>query len=327
MKKMAIIGAGLSGLSIAHLLKDHAQITVFEKARGVSGRMSTRRAEPYFFDHGAQYFTARTQAFQDFIQPLIEQGIIQRWSPRYVKLDGSQIIARANWIDEEPRYVGVPEMNQVAKYFAAGKHILLNTKIRSLAHNGKWQLTDEQGQQYHDFDWVISAIPSPQALELLPQSFKYYSDIQAIKMRACFAVMLGFKQKIQLDFEAAHVINSDLSWIAVNSHKPRRADYFTLVLHSSENFAEAHIDTDREKIMQHLMAEASRIVGQDVSMAEYKNIHGWLYANNYQRESYLPLIDQDHQLAACGDWCLGGRVEGAFNAAYNLVQAIKLKKI
>lgn len=53
MTKIAIIGAGLSGLSIAHLLKDYAQITVFEKARGVSGRLSTRRAEPYVFDHGA----------------------------------------------------------------------------------------------------------------------------------------------------------------------------------------------------------------------------------------------------------------------------------
>ena len=38
--------------------------------------MSTRRAGPYFFDHGAQYFTARTKPFKDFIQPLVDQGII-----------------------------------------------------------------------------------------------------------------------------------------------------------------------------------------------------------------------------------------------------------
>ena len=50
MIKIAIIGDGLSGLSVAHLLKDHSEITIFEKARGVSGRMSTREAKPYFFD-------------------------------------------------------------------------------------------------------------------------------------------------------------------------------------------------------------------------------------------------------------------------------------
>lgn len=31
MKKIAIIGAGISGLSSAHFLKDHYDVTVFEK--------------------------------------------------------------------------------------------------------------------------------------------------------------------------------------------------------------------------------------------------------------------------------------------------------
>jgi len=53
MIKIAIIGAGLSGLSAAHFLKDHVEITLFEKACSVSGRISTRYAGPYFFDHGA----------------------------------------------------------------------------------------------------------------------------------------------------------------------------------------------------------------------------------------------------------------------------------
>ena len=59
MIKIAIIGAGLSGLSTAHFLQNHAEVTLFEKACEVSGRISTRCAEPYFFDHGAQYFTAK----------------------------------------------------------------------------------------------------------------------------------------------------------------------------------------------------------------------------------------------------------------------------
>ena len=42
-------------------------------------------------------------------------------------------------------------------------------------------------------------------------------------MRACFSLMLGFEKSLPLEFEAAHVTNTDLSWIAVNSHKPGRA--------------------------------------------------------------------------------------------------------
>lgn len=35
---IAIVGAGLSGLTIANVIGDHAEVTVFEKARGVGGR-------------------------------------------------------------------------------------------------------------------------------------------------------------------------------------------------------------------------------------------------------------------------------------------------
>jgi predicted NAD/FAD-dependent oxidoreductase len=325
MTKIAIIGAGLSGLSAAHLLKDYAEITLFEKARGVSGRMSTRRAEPYFFDHGAQYFTARTKPFQDFIQPLLDQGIIERWNARYMKFEGNQIIERKQWINEEPRYVGVPGMNQVAKFLAQGLDIHINTRIVSLTHQDKWKLTDEQDQQYSGFDWVICTAPAPQAVELLPVSFKYHADIRASQMRACFSLMLGFEQNLPLEFEAAHVTDSDVSWIAVNSHKPKRPGHFTLMVHSSGEYAEARIDDDRKQVMQHLIAETSRIIGCDVGTADYKTIHGWRYANNAERNQISTIfLDKEHKLAACGDWCLGGRVEGGFTSAYNL--ALKMKE-
>lgn len=324
MTKIAVIGAGLSGLSTAHLLKDYADITLFEKARGVSGRISTRRAKPYAFDHGAQYFTARTKPFQDFVQPLIEQGIIERWDARYVKFRGNQILEKRDWREEEPRYVGVPGMNHLAKFLASGLNIHIDTRIASLNHQTTWQLVDEEGQQYAGFDWVICTAPSPQAADLLPGSFKYHADILAIKMRACFSLMLGFERTLPLDFEAAHVTDSDLSWIAVNSHKPQRPDFYTLMVHSSEDYAEAHIDDDRDLIMRHLINETSHIIGQDVSQAHYKTLHRWRYANNADKKRKSPIfIDQKFKLATCGDWCQGGRMEGAFTSAYNLVQHIK----
>lgn len=322
--KIAIIGAGISGLSAAHLLKDFADITLFEKERGVSGRMSTRRAGPYFFDHGAQYFTARTKNFQDFIQPLLEEGIIERWNARYVKFKGNQIIERRNWSDEEPRYVGVPGMNQVGKFLAKKLNININTRVVSLNYQGAWQLTDEQGQQYSGFDWVISTAPSSQAAELLPEFFKYHADIKSIKMSACFSLMLGFEQSFPTEFEAAHVNDSDLSWIAVKGHKTKRTDLFTVMVHSSEEYAEAHIDDDRDQVIQHLIAETSRTIEFDTSTADYTTIHVWRYANNeYKKQKSPPFIDQDLKLSACGDWCLGGRVEGAFTSAYELTKHMK----
>ena len=69
LRPVAVIGAGLSGLSCAHaLLQAGHTVHLFDKSRGPSGRMSTRRAEdahgPWQCDHGAQYFTARDAAFR-----------------------------------------------------------------------------------------------------------------------------------------------------------------------------------------------------------------------------------------------------------------------
>ncbi|MEZ5507972.1 MAG: NAD(P)-binding protein [Gammaproteobacteria bacterium] len=135
MTKIAIIGAGLSGLSLARMLQVHAEVTLFEKSRGLSGRMATRRAESYCFDHGAQYFTARTPAFQHFIQPLIEAGVVERWHARYVKFDGEQVVERKNWMDDEPRYVFVPGMNRIGQHCSQGLNIQLNTRINALARS------------------------------------------------------------------------------------------------------------------------------------------------------------------------------------------------
>ena len=61
MPTVAIVAAGMSGLACARTLTDQGYaVTVFEKSRGVGGRMATRRTQhDITFDHGAQYFTTR----------------------------------------------------------------------------------------------------------------------------------------------------------------------------------------------------------------------------------------------------------------------------
>ena len=78
--QVAVIGAGLAGLSCASALV-HAgmQVQVFEKSRGLAGRMSTRKGDGWQCDHGARYFTARDPAFQSQLAIWLRQGVAAQW--------------------------------------------------------------------------------------------------------------------------------------------------------------------------------------------------------------------------------------------------------
>ena len=57
MNRIAIIGSGITGLSLANHLKA-AQITLFDKSRKPGGRISTRSTRQFSnlgFDHGLNY--------------------------------------------------------------------------------------------------------------------------------------------------------------------------------------------------------------------------------------------------------------------------------
>ena len=86
---IAIIGAGISGLSCASQLQQAGiNVTLFDKSRGTGGRMSTRRGEGWQCDHGAQYFTARDPAFRAEVARWQAAGVAAPWQPRLAVFGG-----------------------------------------------------------------------------------------------------------------------------------------------------------------------------------------------------------------------------------------------
>jgi predicted NAD/FAD-dependent oxidoreductase len=56
--------------------------------------------------------------------------------------------------------------------------------------------------------------------------------------------------------------------------------------------------------------------------------HFWLYAKlNDEHSSLKPLIDEQKKLAVIGDWCLGGRVEGAYLSALDVVAYLSKEQV
>lgn len=328
MTKIAIIGAGLAGITAANTLKQHAEVTIFEKSRGVGGRIATRRATPYCFDHGAQFFTIRTKEFKSFCTPMIEQGIIKSWDGNFVEIENKQITQRRSWNQDNPHYVGSPSMNAIAKYISNDLNIKLETQICSISKNNKgWSLLDIKQNTQGEYDWVIIAAPIKQAQDLLNTSslsrpLSSSPEIEQITMQGCFSLMLGFKEPLSIGFDAALVKNENISWISVNSSKPDRNKEFSLLIHSTNNWADQHIDDDRQQVLEYLCNHSSEIVGHDLTKAIHKDIHGWRYANIGKQRGNKFLINKETNIAMCGDWFIQGRIEAAFISGNELAKKI-----
>ena len=210
MKSIAVIGAGLAGSIAALSLQKSAKVTVFEKSGRAGGRMSTRRVETYKFNHGAQFFTARNPQFKDFLEPYIEQGIVAQWNPQITTLDPLDKPFKRIWY--EPHYVGMPGMSALASSLAEDLNVHYHCEIASLESIGKtWQLRDAQHNDCGEFDWVISAVPSAQALNILGSKIQQHAKIADVVFSPCFSLMLGLKNKPALGFDAAVVKNSQLA--------------------------------------------------------------------------------------------------------------------
>ncbi|WP_321389722.1 FAD-dependent oxidoreductase [uncultured Desulfuromusa sp.] len=67
--KIAVIGAGLAGLTAAKQLHSAgAEVTVFDKSKGTGGRLSSRSFAVGWINHGAPYVSLESDQFSSFLK-------------------------------------------------------------------------------------------------------------------------------------------------------------------------------------------------------------------------------------------------------------------
>ncbi|MDN9002551.1 NAD(P)/FAD-dependent oxidoreductase [Francisella tularensis] len=141
-------------------------------------------------------------------------------------------------------------------------------------------------------------------------------------MDGCFSLMLGYDKSINLGFDAALVHDDIISWISLNSSKPERNTPSCLVIHSSNQWADNHINDNREEILEIIFERAKKILNIDLDNPQYKTLHTWRYANIQKQNTPNYFIDINQKIAACGDWYIKGRVESAFTSVFKLANQI-----
>ena len=318
MKNVAIIGAGITGVTVANLLQKKYNLTVFEKSRGVGGRMATRRAEPYQFNHGAQYFKIGNKEFKDFVKPLIVNKIIKPLTANQIEISNKKVIKRTK-IYNQQYFTAESKMNAVVKYLINNNFsIKLLCKIKkTLKENDNWFIIDSDDVSYGPYDWLLITIPPNQAIEILYNNYKFLDIIKKIKMRSCYSLMLGFDKIKEFDFDTALFLDEDVQWLSIRKKILENKEYYNILINSSYNFAEQNINGSKDKISNYLIKQVSDILKFDLNNYDHKALHFWKYAMSEKNNNLGSLLDEDLKVIICGDWCMNGKVEGAFLSAKN----------
>jgi predicted NAD/FAD-dependent oxidoreductase len=274
--------------------------------------------EPYRFNHGAQFFTARSAPFRALIESALEQGTVEQWAPRLLTLDPTAEPFKRTWF--EPHYVAKDGMNGLAKTMTADVDLSVECHITEIVKvDDAWFLNDSSAAQHGPFDWVISTAPASQAQALLPPCFQHLDALEGVQFSPCFALMLGFEQPVEFGFEAAVIKNSGLAWTVAS----KGATSSTLLIHSNNHWASEHLEQDLDWVQHAMLEELAGLLPKPLPVPSHIQLHRWRFARCESPISQRHLLDLDNGLGVCGDWCGGNRVEDAFSSGMSLAKQLK----
>jgi predicted NAD/FAD-dependent oxidoreductase len=296
-----VIGAGMTGVTCARALSGAGrEVLVLDKGRGIGGRMATRRvtldgAEARF-DHGAQYVSATTPEFAAMLADLPEAAGL--WE------DGA----------DRPHHVGLPGMSGLPRAMADGLDVRQGVEVTALSRRADgWRVTT--GADEMTARRVVLTIPAPQIPALIGVDHPLADPLAAVTLDPCMTLMAAFPEGTPRPFTRRVQPDRTLVWVAQDSTKPGRAGHVTTwVAQAGRDWSRRHVDTRHDEIAARLLPYLCDEIGAEPPDALYTSAHRWRFAH-VVTALHLPFLSRDAgDLYLGGDWCLGPRVEAAWQS-------------
>ena len=325
MAQVLVIGAGASGLAAAGALSGAGHdVVVVDKGRGVGGRLATRRMGEARLDHGAQFFTVRSEELARLSGEWLAAGVAREWCRGF-----------RNPPDGHPRYVGSAGMTTLAKHMATGLDVRTGVRLTGLRRNptGRWVVTAEDGGPAvpsgtgpdDGFDAVVATPPVPQTLDLVDRGAldpDAAERLAGIRYEPTLAALLVLAGPSGLPAPGGVQINGDvLAWIGDN-HAKGISPLPAVTIHASGAYSGERFDDDPERVLEDLIDAARPHIG-DAEVAD-RQLARWRYATPValHDERCLVASDGDHPLVCAGDAFGEAKVEGALRSGWAAAAAV-----
>jgi len=331
--RIAVVGAGVAGAACAAgLLRAGFDVTVFDKSRGVGGRMATRRVQwvdgdgslrTAAFDHGCPHFTASRPRFQAMVDRAEALGCATRWDQRvYATFPAPRV-----WQVVVP----TPGMPTFCRHLLNGVPLRLGQAVTGLQRCAAgWMLQLADDRTEGPFDQVLLAIPPAQAAALLVGHDDDWADaLAAVRMAPCWTLM-AVTDELDWPWDAAEIKRSELAWIARNDRRPgrgtqSRAGTAEWVAHATPAWSLAHLEADPAQVTGLLRAALAKLLPAGRTLRwHHTSVHRWRYARPVHPASagldfwWSKVLG----LGVCGDSFGDGSVEAAWGSGDELADAM-----
>ena len=241
MKRIAIIGAGVTGLAAARaLVAAGFAVTAFDKGRRPGGRMASRDGAAGSFDHGVQFVRA-TAAEAEWIG----DGSLLHWPAIELKGDAG------GWI-------ATPTFNHLAQHWANGLDLQCSRTVNAISRRERghgWQLRCAETAESFDCDALLLTIPTPQAIPLLAAAGVESAPLGAVRYAPNWTLMWTPADPLPAGFSHhAGVADDPLAWIAREDRKPGRAGPPRLTVQASAAWSIEHLERAADDAAARLVA-------------------------------------------------------------------------
>ncbi len=330
MWDVAIIGAGLTGLTCARQLRAAGlAVCVLDKSRGLGGRMATRRVSsqthgqrnnqdyvPVRADHGLRYWQ-QSAVLEPLTDELIAAGVLQTWDVSAYELRQHNVL---ELMERQAVYVARTGMSAIAKHMASGlvpeESLLTNHRAVELSPDaGGWRIECEDRKVVMARRCAI-AIPAPQAADLLEARSddmtslsNALSQLRSVEYNPCLTVIAGYGSQTDMGnldpdgWMVTDTVGSSTDWVGLDSSKRDRAADTVIVIHSKPAFAERYLETgDLQPAASVLLRANARKFCDWIAQPDWFQIHQWRYAQVKKPYSGSAL-SVTRSLIAGGDWC------------------------
>ena len=308
-KNIAVIGAGVSGMSCAHRLKaEGIAVTIFDKGRALGGRLSTRQSEGWAFNHGAPYIHVESKAFDDFILQLATHGT-------------------ARCVDAARRlYAGHPHMNELLTPLADDMVLHQSIEISRIEQSARgWHLRSKTEKEFEPFDAVLICIPAPQARRLI-QSIApdWAAQLDVVQYDPCLTMLLGLGEAYhglyERRFENEPVVAEQIR--QYGQEQTDKSAQEAWVVHATREWSANNIDLEREDIARIMFDQFLQANNLSAQEPVFLRGHRWRFARVAQAAGKPCFWDSQAKLGLAGDWCLGPNAEDAFTSGACLAERI-----